>query len=772
MHSVNGSAFDTPGGGLISGIFPYPAFELMRTANTSFSSVFAYYPSRRLNVMIGGQADVASGEYVSGEYFSGLEVVPAAGRLIALDDDRAGAPPIAVVSYAVSQKRFGGPANAAGQAIRINNVPFVVVGVAPPEFFGVDPAAAPEIYLPLHTNLVVNASGLEAVTASDFLDQNYYWIQMMGRLRPGVTLGEAQASLAPLFRQWVAGTASVSDERANLPVLTLREGAAGLDSLRRQFSKPLYVLLTMVALILAIACANTANLLLSRAAARRREMAVRLSVGAARIRVMRQLLTESVLLASVAGLFGVLIAIAGVRFLTLLLGNGQEGFTLHAELNWHVLGVTLILSLMCGTLFGLAPAIQSTRADVMPALKTTRAGEPRMRVRRSALPISLSQLLVVGQIAISLILLVAAGLFVRTLSNLQSVQLGFNRDNVLLFELNARQAGYGDTNIATFYASLRNQLAAIPGVSAATMSHSTLLGAGRQLPITVSGRATPGTRILNTGPSFFATMQIPILRGREIEERDRPGSPPVAVINEEFARRYFEDRSPIGLRIALGGPHHRDMEVVGVAADARYGGLKGPIPPVVYIPYNQGDFPPIGQMAYALRTNGNPLLYLNAVHDVVRRADARIPLTEVKTQARQIDEEMNQEIVFARLCTGFALLALVIASVGLYGTMTYAVARRTSEIGIRMALGARRGVVVWMVLREVCVLAATGLAISVPTALAASRLVESFLFGMKPTDPRALLLAIAILLSAALLAGYVPARRAARIDPLTALRHE
>jgi predicted permease len=396
-----------------------------------------------------------------------------------------------------------------------------------------------------------------------------------------------------------------------------------------------------------------------------------------------------------------------------------------------------------------------------------------MRARRSALPISLSQLLVVAQIAISLILLVAAGLFVRTLSNLQSVQLGFNRDNVLLFELNARQAGYGDTDIATFYASLRNQLTAIPGVSAATMSHSTLLGAGRQLPISVSGRPTVGgTRILNTGPSFFTTMQIPMLRGREIDDRDRPGSPPVAVINEEFARRNFGDQNPVGLRIALDGPHHRDMEVVGVAADARYGGLKGPIPPVVYMPYNQGDFPPIGQMAFALRTNGNPLLYLNAVRDVVRRADARIPLTEVKTQARQIDEEMNQEIVFARLCTGFALLALVIASVGLYGTMTYAVARRTSEIGIRMALGAQRGVVVWMVLREVCILAATGLAISVPTALAASRLLESFLFGMKPTDPRALLLAIAILLSAALLAGYVPARRAARIDPLTALRHE
>jgi predicted permease len=773
LHSINGSTFDEPGGGWSSGIFPYPAFEAFEKSNTVFWNLFAYYPARRMNMIVGGQADVASGEYVSGEYFAGLAVVPAAGRLIAPDDDRVGVPPVAVVSFAISQKRFGGPANAAGQSIRINNVPVVVVGVAPPEFFGVDPGAAPDVYLPLHSNLVLNATGLDAVTPKDFLDANYYWIEMMGRLRPGVSLTAAQASLAPIFQQWVAGTASTAEERANLPALTVKEGAAGLASLRRQFSKPLYVLLAMVALILAIACANTANLLLSRAAARRREMAVRLSVGAARGRVVRQLLTESVLLATVGGVAGILVAMFGVKFLTLLLANGREGFTLHANLNWHVLGVTLMLSLVCGTLFGLAPALQSTRPDVIPALKATRAGDPRMRVRRLAFPISLSQLLVVAQIAISLIMLVAAGLFVRTLANLQSVQLGFNRENVLLFTLNARQAGHGDQDIATFYANLRQQLAAIPGVRSATLSHSSLLGAGRSLPITVAGQpASAGTRILNTGPSFFTTMQIPMLRGREILDRDRAGSPPVAVVSEEFARRNFGDQNPIGQRIALGGREPRDMDVVGVAADARYGGLKGPIPPVVYIPYNQGSYPPISQMTFALRTSANPLVHLNAVRETVRRADGRIPVTDVKTQAAEVDEQMNQESVFARLLTGFAILALAIASVGLYGTMSYAVARRTSEIGIRIALGARPGNVVWMILRDVCVLAVIGLAVSVPTALASSKFIESFLFEMTPTDPRALSVAVALLVSAALLAGYLPARRASRIDPLTALRHE
>jgi predicted permease len=772
MHSVSGHAYNDPRTGLTSGIFPFPAFEVVRKVDTVFSSVFAYYPAERLNVMVRGQADVASGEYVSGDYFRGLAVPPVAGRLLAADDDRAGASSVAVVSFALSQRYFGGPAHAVGQSILINNVPFTVVGVTPPEFFGVDPGAAPDFYLPMHDNLVVNAAGLGRVTPRTYLDENYYWIEMMGRMRPGVTLARAQTVLAPTFQRWVAGTATNDEERANLPALLVKEGAGGLDSLRRQYSKPLSVLLTMVALILAIACANIANLLLARATTRRREMAVRLSIGAGRLRVIRQLLTESIFLASLGGALGIVFAVWGVRLLTALLANGQETFTLHAELNWNVLGATLAVSLLCGTLFGLVPAIQSTRPDVIPALKETRSSESRAGARSGFLGMNLSHALVVSQIAISLLLLVAAGLFVRTLSNLQSIQLGFNRDNLLLFELNALQAGHRDPEIATFYADLRRRLEAIPGVRHATLSHSSLIGAGRRLPISVSGTPAEGTRILNTGPAFFTTMQIPMLRGREVDERDRPGSPPVAVVNELFAKKYFGDQDPIGRRITLGGPDARGMEIIGVSANARYGGLKGEIPPVVYIPYNQGSFPPVQQMTFALRTSGDPLLYVKTVRDVVHQADARIPLTKAKTQAAEIDQTINQEIVFAKLCTGFAVLALVIACVGLYGTMAYTVARRTGEIGIRMALGAQRAAVVWMVLREILVLAAAGLAISVPTALGTSTFVESFLFGVRPNDPRALTLAVAILLSAALLAGYVPARNASRIDPTIALRHE
>jgi macrolide transport system ATP-binding/permease protein len=773
MHSVNGRTYKDDQMVTTSGIFPYPAFELLQKRSDSvFSTVFAYYPADNVNVMIHGQAEVARGEYVSGDFFRGLAVPPAAGRLIAADDDRVGAPSVAVISMGLSQRRFGGPANAAGQSILINNLPVTVVGVTPADFFGVNPAEVPDVYLPMHANLVLGAASPSGATPKEYLDQNYYWIEMMGRLRPGVSLDQAQSALAPGFHQWVASTATTERERANLPQLWLREGAAGLDSLRREYSKPLYVLLTLVGLILAIACANTANLLLARATARRREIAVRLSIGAGRVRIVRQLLTESILLASLGGALGVLFAFWGIRFLTLLLANGQERFTLRAELNWHVLGATLLLSTVTGTLFGLAPAIQSTRADVMPALKETRGSESRTRARHGFLRINMSHALVVAQIAISLLMLVAAGLFVRTLSNLQSVQLGYNREHVLLFEVNARQAGHKDPEIVVFYDTLRSRLAAIPGVRNATLSHASLVSAGRQLPMTVSGTPTRGTRVLNTGPAFFTTMQIPMLRGREIDERDRAGSPPVAVIDELFAMTYFHDENPVGRYITFGGPNPHDMEIVGVSANARYGGLKGKTPPVVYIPYSQTAFPPVRQMTYALRTADDPLEYVKTVRDIVHQADSRIALTNVKSQAAEIDQTINQEITFAKLCTGFAILALVIACIGLYGTMAYTVARRTGEIGIRMALGAQRGIVVWMVLREVFVLAAAGLAISVPTALWTSKFVESFLFGMKPNDPQAVMLAVGILLSAALLAGYVPARRASRIDPMIALRHD
>ena len=746
---------------MVTGMFPYPAFETLREENPVFSTLFGYFNGQKHNLAVRGQATIASTEYVTGEYFRGLAVSPAAGRLINSEDDRPGAAPVAVISLATSQNRFGGPSNAIGQPILVDSVPFTAIGVAPPEFFGVDPAAAPDLYLPLHTNLLVDGTG----AARMYGDGNFYWIEMMGRLRPGVSMAQAQAVLAPRFHQWVATTAKTDGERAKLPALILNPGAAGLGSLRRQYSKPLYVLLTMVGLILALACANIANLLLARAAARRREMAVRLSLGAGRFRVVRQLLTESVMLASLGGALGALFAIWGMRSLTLLFSRGQENFTLHAELNWNVLGVTAALSVVCGLLFGLAPAIQSTRPDVMPALKNGREGGPRHRAQH---------VLVVAQIAISFLILVAAGLFVRTLNNLHSVQLGYARENILLFSLNARQAGHRDPEIAIFYADLRKRFESIPGVSSATLSQSSIISAGRagqaiRGPMKIGAVTIEDARVLAAGPRFLTTMQIQILAGREIDDRDQPGSRPGAVISERLARTYFGNENPVGRRITL-PDEKRDLEIVGVSANLRNGGLKNEESSMtVFVAVSQ-----ISQdrVTYALRTAGDPLRYVQSVHEMVREADSRIPVTNVVTQAAEIDRTISQEITFAKLCTGFAVLALLMACVGLYGTMSYSVARQASEIGIRMALGAQRGAVVWMVLRRVLLLAAVGLAISVPAALIAFQLVKSLLFETQPNDPGTLALAGVVLLGAAILAGYAPARRASRIDPLTALRHE
>ncbi|HEX4749340.1 MAG TPA: ABC transporter permease [Bryobacteraceae bacterium] len=762
MHGLQGRAWPADKGVMVSGMFPYGAFETLREENFVFSTLFGYFDGRKRNLAVRGQAATsASLEYVTGEYFRGLGVSPAAGRLIGSEDDRPGAAPVAVISFATSQNRFGGPPNAIGQSILVDSVPFTVIGVAPPEFFGVDPAAAPDLYLPLHTNLLVDGTR----AARMYSDENFYWIEIMGRLRPGVSMAQAQRELAPRFHQWVAATATTYGERAKLPALTLNPGAAGLSSLRRKYSKPLYVLLMMVALILAIACANIANLLLARGAARLSEMAVRLSLGAGRFRVVRQLLTESVMLASLGGALGVLFAIWGVRSLTLLLSNGHENFTLHAELNWHVLGVTAALSVVCGLFFGLVPAIQSTRPDVLPALKNGRGSGPRRQTQH---------VLVVGQIAISFVLLVAAGLFVGTLNKLHSVQLGYARENILLFSLNARQAGHRDPEMTIFYANLRQRFESIPGVSSATLSQSSIISAdvagGTYMGTMKIGAVTIiGAGVMVAGPRFLTTMQIPILAGREVDEHDQPGSTPVAVISERLARTYFGNENPVGRRITF-VDDNRDLEIVGVSGNLRYGDLKhGESAMTVFVAASQ--FPP-DRVTYALRTAGDPLRYVNSVHEIVREADSRIPVTNVITQAAEIDGTISQEITFARLCTGFAVLALLMACVGLYGTMSYSVARRAGEIGIRMALGAQRGTVVWMVLGRVLLLAAVGLAISVPAALSASRLVKSFLFETQPNDPGTLLLAGVVLLSAALLAGYAPARRASRIDPMAALRNE
>lgn len=789
FHGGSGAVYDDAKYGSSSRIFPYPAFERFQQSQTVFSSLFAYLPTRNLNLMTGGHAEIAAGQYVSGDYFRGLELAPAAGRLIAPDDDRASAPPVIVLSFAYSQARFGRALAAIGQIISVNNVPFTVCGVTPPEFDGVDPAIDAKFFIPVHTNVLVDPNRF-ARGGRRYLDGNDYWIELMGRLRPAVSMAQAQGELKGLFHTWVETTASTAAERQHLPELHLTSGGDGIDTLRREYSQPLYILFGMVGLILAIACANIANLLLARATFRRREMAIRLGIGAGRWRVIRQLLTESVALSVLGGALGIVFAIGGIRFLTLLLAGGAAGAPLHAELNWRVLSVAAALSIATGLLFGLAPALQAARVDVMPAMRGETAGRrPRWRFLRVSLSISLNQALVVSQIALSALLLVGAGLFVRTLVNLQEIDLGFQRENILLFKVNARQAGHRAPEITTFYSDLQQRLAAIPGVRAATVSNSPLVGEGTWMGAVVplgkpaperppSGHGDFGagplvTHILTVGPEFFTTMQIPLLRGREFDERDRPGSLPVAIVNETWAKVNLPGENPLGQHVVLEPNGKRqDLEIVGLAKDARYGDLKGEFPAVVYMAFWQDLYTPPEEATYALRAAGDPLALAQTVREIVRRADSRIPVTGLETQAAAIDQTMTAEKLFARLCTGFALLALLIACVGLYATTAYTAARRTSEIGLRMALGAARGEVIWMMMRQIGATAAIGILIGVPAALGLSRLAASLLYGIRANDAVTLAMAVAALLGAVAIASFIPARRASRIDPAAALRHD
>jgi predicted permease len=497
-------------------------------------------------------------------------------------------------------------------------------------------------------------------------------------------------------------------------------------------------------------------------------------LGANRLRIVRQLLTEALVLASLGALLGLVVAQWGIRALTVLMANGRQNFVLNAELNWRVLAVTILLTMLTAFLFGLAPALQSTRVDLTAGLKQTRAGESRARVGRW-LRVSLSHTLVVWQISVSLLLLVAAGLFVRTLSNLNSVSLGFNREQLLLFSVNARQAGYRDQALTQFFQNLYTSVAAIPGVRSATASSfapvSNSVSSGG---ITIPGYTgkDPGASFLSVAPEFFRTMEIPVLLGRPIDQRDVAAAAKVAVVNDVFVSRYFPGQSPLGRRFTMGSPPNNfDIEIVGVSKGARYSSVKEAIPPVVYLPYTYNPRL-IGSLTFELRTAGNPLALAGAAREAVRQADSRIPVTDLRTQAAAIDQTIVQERTFATLCGAFATLALAIACVGLYGTMAYGVARRTNEIGLRMALGAERSRLIWMVLREVCVLTGIGLAIGLAGAVATTKFVKSFLFEMQPNDPWSIVSAVAVMVVAAIAAGYGPAWRASRMDPWKALRHD
>jgi predicted permease len=759
-RSIDGTTSDDPATGMrTSTSFSYLSFERLRDHNETLSDVFAFASLQQLNVNIDGNAEIAGGQLVTGGYHSGLGVRAALGRMITLDDDRANSSPVAVIAHSYWRRRFALDPKVVGKSISVNNVPFVIIGVTPPEFFGaLQVGQAPSLSVPMAME-----PRLRPGIQSNLNEGWTWWLQIMGRLKQGVTAEQARANLEGVFQQSaLEGSQAAQAQRQaqnqgarDVPLLRVESGAQGLTELRRSYSQPLAILMGIVGLVLLLACANVANLLLARAATRQKEIAVRLAVGACRSRLMRQLLTESILLALLGGALGLLLAYWGKDTLLALRPWGGDEMVLDLKIDLRVLGFTLAVSMLTGVLFGLAPAVQATRVDLTPALKDSvrnLTGSSRSLLGRG---------LIVLQVAISLVLLIGAGLFLRTLRNLQNVDAGFSRENLLLFRVDPRLSGYRGKGpeIVSLYERMIEKIEAVPGVRSATISrHPLLSGSARTDSISVQGHIQqPGEDNLVyvnlVAANFFDTMQVPILLGRGLSTRDDQRAPRVAVINQTMARQYFGDENPVGRRFGFGAENSNQIEIVGVVRDAKYSSLRKDTPPTAYTPYLQ-DIP--GQVNFAVRTAGDVQALIPSIREALRHVDTNLPLFDVKTQIQQSDQSMAQERLFATLSSFFGVLALLLACLGLYGVMSYGVARRTNEIGIRIALGATAPRVMQMVMRETMLVVLIGVVIGLSAALASTRLIASMLFGLASTDPVTISFAVVLMITVAALAATCP----------------
>jgi len=788
IHSLTGDSNRDQSGRSSSTSFSYPIFQDIRAHARAFSSVLAFAEAERANVGVSGEAGVAQSQLVSGDFFSTLGVPAAIGRTINPVDDEPGANPVATISYSYWMRRFRGDPQILGKTVTVNGVSFTLVGVAASEFFGVQPGASIDIWLPLRAQPLVDPGWIAYAApgeVSKFTARDDWWVLIMGRLEPGQSERQALAALDLIVQQESSGierppAKRFPDQALEPPTVELTPAGGGLDELRSEFSRPLLLLMCVVGFVLLIACANVANLLLARAASRQKEIAVRLALGGGRARLIRQLLVESVLLALVGGAVGVFLAFWASGILLKLMSSGREPITLHVAPNLGVLGFTAGVSVLTGILFGLAPALRGTRLDLTPALKEGAARIVGSSAQSSGRRPALSQALVVVQIAMSLVLLIGAGLFVRSLTNLENENVGFDRHNLLLFTIDPTQAGYHADRLATFYEQLREKIEAVPGVRSASFSRHGLINAGMGiLGFSLqgfppkSGRQDNGAVQANyVGPEFFETFGIPLLLGRTIAEQDTATAPKIAVVNRAFAQEYFQGQSPIGHRFGFGDQKtSSDIVIVGLVGDSRYGKLRDDPKSTVYVPYYQ-HLKELEAVNFSVRTAGDPKDWIGGVDRAVQGLDRNLPVFDVKTEVEEINQATLQERLFAQLSGFFGTLALALSSIGLYGMISYAVLRRTGEIGIRIALGAERSRILQMVLGEAMILAVLGIAVGAPVAFLLSRFVGSLLYGLRPTDPLTAVLATMTLLFVGFLAAYLPARRASRIQPVIALRYE
>jgi predicted permease len=753
-------------------LFSYPFYRQMQKQNQVFSDVAAAFSmTDRIHGFVQGrvEAEPMSIQLVSGTYFPMLGVRPLVGRMLSEDDDKTeGSHPVAVVSYAWWNRALARDPEVLDKKLTVGTTVFSIVGVAPPEFFGTKVGEVPDIWIPLSMQKDVPPG------YGGYADNLFESLHLMARLKPGVTLTQATANANLLFQQILRGFAGPAHTQERLSLLDqtkieLTPMATGFSRLRYLFSAPLKILMVVVGLVLLIACANIANLLLARSTARARELAVRQTLGANRFRLVRQLLTESLMVALTGGALGVLFAYVATHFLVRMFSDGRLHAELSVPIDTRLLLFTFAVSLATALLFGAIPALRATRLDLIDSLKEGRG------TSRAATKGPLAKVLVVSQVALSLVLLVGAGLFVRSLLNLTNIDTGFVPAGVIRLHLDPASVGYKeDARLVALYQQIEERVSVLPGVRSASFSIFTFNEGTWNNPIWVQGNlAAHNDQDIHhnvIGPNYFSALGIPLLAGRNFGLQDTASSPKVGIISESTARILFPEDSPIGRHYGYGGPENaNDIEVIGVAKDVKYNFLDEPL--------QFGDYLPMVQTVrylrdFSVRYSGDSTVMVASVRQAIHDIDPTLPISDAITLNEQITRSISNQRLVAQLSTFFGLLALFLSCIGIYGLMSYLVTRRTNEIGIRMALGAPRSIVLWHTLKESLHLVGIGIAIGLPLAFITARLISSMLFGLRSTDPTSLFMALAILLTIAALACYLPARRASQVDPIIALRYE